>query len=387
MRKEGVNACETSENSVENCDCHVRARRRRIIERFYQMGAEPKKVLVALSGGVDSSTAAALLYRDGFDCAGVFMITNDSARHAQADAEAVAGKLGIKLYVLDLRKDFERILDYFCSEYKRGRTPNPCVFCNRMIKFGKLWDFAQNHEARFLATGHYARILRQNSCVGLYEAADAAKDQSYVLAMISKEVLPNILLPMGDYSKEQTRQMASEFGLGTEHHEESQEICFIPENDYVVVLEQRCPELVRKGNIVDSNGKVLGEHNGVHRYTIGQRRGLRVAMGKPYYVTKIDAEKNTVILGPKEEVMNKKFQAIGINWLTEKPASSFQAKVKIRYNDKGAFATVNLQEQSAAVEFDEPVSAITPGQLAAFYIRETGPSRLIGGGWIDKVVG
>lgn len=345
------------------------------------------KVLIALSGGVDSSTAAALLSREGFNCEGVFMITNDSAHHAKADAEAVAEKLGIKLHILDLRKDFERILDYFCDEYKRGRTPNPCVFCNRIIKFGKLWEFARNHEAEFLATGHYARVLSQNSCVGLYEAADVTKDQSYVLAMIDKDVLPHILLPMGDYSKKQTRQMAAEFNLGTEHHEESQEICFIPDDDYVAVLEQRCPELVRKGNIVDSTGKVLGEHNGVHRYTIGQRRGLRVAMGIPYYVTSIDAKSNTVTLGPKEEVMNRKLSAKGMNWLVKEPTSSFRAKVRIRYNDKGASATVVPQDNFAIVEFDEPVSAITPGQLAAFYIQEEYQYRLIGGGWIDKAMG
>ncbi|MBN2314228.1 MAG: tRNA 2-thiouridine(34) synthase MnmA [Sedimentisphaerales bacterium] len=346
-----------------------------------------KKVLIALSGGVDSSTATALLCREGFECAGVFMITNESACHAQADAEAVAGKLGIKLHVLDLRGDFEQILDYFCNEYKRGRTPNPCVFCNRLIKFGKLWDFAQRQGAEFLATGHYARICRHDRSVGLYEAVNAAKDQSYVLTMIDKDVLPNILLPMGDYSKEQTRQMAAEFGLGTEHQEESQEICFIPEDDYVAVLEQRCPELVRKGNIVDRAGKILGEHNGVHRYTIGQRRGLRIAMGIPYYVTGIDAGSNTVTLGPKEEVMSTQFRAAGVNWLVEEPASPFRAKVRIRYNDKGASATVIPQNNAATVEFGGPTSAITPGQLAAFYIQEESRSRLIGGGWIDNVMG
>jgi tRNA-specific 2-thiouridylase len=344
------------------------------------------KVFIALSGGVDSSTAAALLGREGFDCEAVFMITNGNVRHAQADAEAVAGTLGIKLHVLDLREDFEQILDYFCREYKRGRTPNPCVFCNRLIKFGKLWDYARSQGAHFLATGHYARILRHNDIVGLYEAANATKDQSYVLAMIEKNVLPNILLPMGDYSKEQTRQMAAEFGLGTEHHEESQEICFIPDDDYVAVLEQRCPELARKGKIVDSSGKVLGEHNGIHRYTIGQRRGLRVAMGTPYYVTKIDAESNMVTLGPKDEVMSRKLRAVGTNWLTEEQTSPFRAKVKIRYNDNGVSATVTLQNNDATIEFDEPVSAITPGQLAAFYIQEASQSRLLGGGWINEAI-
>ena len=350
-----------------------------------KMVGNGNKVFVALSGGVDSSTTTALLCRDGFDCEGVFMIMNDDARHAQAEAEMVAGELGIKLYVLDLRKDFERILDYFCSEYRKGRTPNPCVFCNRHIKFSKLWDFARSHGARFLATGHYARILNRGNNVGLYEAANPSKDQSYVLSMIEKDILANIILPMGDYSKDQTREMAAKFGLRAAQSKESQEICFIPNDDYIAVLEKQCPELVRKGNIVDSSGKVLGEHNGVHRFTIGQRRGLRVAMGRPYYVTKIDAESNTVTLGLKEEVMQKKLRAAGTNWLTDEPVSPFRAKVKIRYNSKGALAIVTPQDNSVAVEFDEPVSAITPGQLAAFYVQEEKNNRLIGGGWIDKV--
>ena len=348
------------------------------------MASNKRKVFVALSGGVDSSTAVALLQRDGFDCEGVFMITNDSARHAQAEAEMVSGELGIKLHVLDLRKDFEKILDYFCSEYKKGRTPNPCVFCNRHMKFKKLWEFARNHGAQFLATGHYARILNRSNDVGLYEATNPSKDQSYVLSMINKDMLPNIILPMGDYSKDKTREMAAKFGLRTAQSTESQEICFIPDDDYVAVLEKRCPELIRKGNIIDSSGKVLGEHNGVHRFTIGQRRGLRVAMGKPYYVTKIDAESNTVTLGPKEEVMKNKLRATNTNWLIDEPASPFRAKVKIRYNSKGALATVIPQDNRVVVEFDEPVSAITPGQLAAFYIQEGKNNRLIGGGWIDR---
>lgn len=348
------------------------------------MVAGRKKVFVALSGGVDSSIAAALLLEKGYDCAGIFMITNINSHHAQADAEQVAGKLGIKLYVLDLRSDFELILDYFCSEYKRGRTPNPCVFCNRYIKFGKLWDFARRNGADLLATGHYARIFKHNNQTGLYEGANFTKDQSYVLSMIDTEILPYIILPMGDYSKDQTRQMAAKFGLGTEHKAESQEICFIPGDNYTALLEQKCPELVRKGNIIDSTGKILGEHNGVHRFTIGQRRGLRVAMGKPYYVVKINAETNTVTLGPKEEVMQSKLWATDVNWLTDEPVKSFRAKVKIRYNDTGAPAWVSPEEKNVAVEFDEPNSAITPGQLAAFYIEEGKNTRLIGGGWIDK---
>jgi tRNA-specific 2-thiouridylase len=344
-----------------------------------------KKVFVALSGGVDSSTTAALLIEAGFACESVFMITSERSRHAEKDTEEVAKRLGIRLHVLDLRSEFERILDYFCGEYKRGRTPNPCVVCNRQIKFGRLWDFARDHGAAFLATGHYARVLGQNGQTGLYEASDAAKDQSYALSMIDKNILPHLILPMGDYLKKQTREMAAKFGLGTERKPESQEICFIPDDDYVSVLEQRCPEVTRKGKIVDSSGNLLGEHGGAHRFTIGQRRGLRVAMGKPYYVVKIDAESNTVTLGPKEELMHRQLRATDVNWLVPEPASPFRAKVKIRYNDKGACASIVPRGNVALVEFDEPNRAITPGQLAAFYVQEEEGSRLAGGGWIAEV--
>ena len=343
-----------------------------------------KKVFVAVSGGVDSSAAAAILLEAGFDCSGVFMITNGQYERAQVNAQEVAGRLGIRLYVLDLRKDFEDILDYFCGEYRRGRTPNPCAFCNKYIKFGKLWDFARDNGADHLATGHYARTLRHNNDVELYSAVDGCKDQSYVLSMIDRDILPFIILPMGSYSKGQTRKLAAKLGLGTEQRMESQEICFIPGNDYVGVLEQRCPELARPGKIVDRSGKVLGEHNGVHRFTIGQRRGLRVAMGKPYYVVKIDAESNTVTLGPKEEVMQSKLSATGVNWLIDEPKSALRAKVKIRYNDSGAVSTIIPRDDGVVVEFDEPNLAITPGQLAVFYLQGKEGSRVAGGGWIEK---
>ena len=352
-----------------------------------KMSANGKKVFVALSGGVDSSTAAGLLLEEGFDCAAVFMVTCDDGGDAQASAERVAERLDIKLYVLDFRKDFERILEYFCSEYKQGRTPNPCVFCNRYIKFSKLLDFAQSKAAELLATGHYARIVEIEDQIGLYEAANESKDQSYALAMVDKGVLSRVILPMGEYSKAQVREMAAKFGLGTETKKESQEICFIPDDDYVAVLEDKCPELVGKGDIIDSSGRVLGEHNGVHRFTIGQRRGLQVAMGRPYYVVKIDAESNTVTLGPKQEVMHTKLFATGVNWLIDRPRSAFRAKVKIRYNSEGFPGTVLPQAGGVVVEFDQPVSAITPGQLAAFYIQDKPGSRVVGGGWIEKVSG
>jgi tRNA-specific 2-thiouridylase len=343
------------------------------------------KVVVALSGGVDSSTAAALLLEAGCECLGVFMITSEQNRHSVTDVEDVARNIGIELRVLDLRPQFEHILDYFCREYGQGRTPNPCVVCNRLIKFGKLWDFTREVGAELLATGHYARTATHDADSGLYQGVDTAKDQSYVLSMVDRHMLSHITLPLGEYSKSQTRRIARRLGLGTETKEESQEICFIPDDDYVGVVEKRYPALAREGRIVDSSGKVLGAHRGVHRYTIGQRKGLRIAMGRPYYVTRLDAATNTVVLGPKEEVMHRRLSATRVNWLVDKPESPFRATVKIRYNDRGKPATVIPDGGGAHVEFEEPNMAITPGQLAVFYVDEDEAHRVAGAGWIDKV--
>lgn len=347
------------------------------------MNRPKKKVCIALSGGVDSSTAASLLLDKGYECFAIFMITCDSGLHAQDKAQKTADELGIKLHIIDLRQDFERILEYFCNEYQQARTPNPCVQCNRLFKFGKLWDFAKNSQADYIATGHYAKVLTNKQGVGLY-AADNPKDQSYALAMIKKDVLNHIILPLGDYTKEQTRALAAKLNLSTAQSKESQEICFIPNDDYAAILEKRCPQLVRKGKITDSAGNILGEHNGLHNFTIGQRRGLRVAMGEPYYVVKLDAQTNTVTLGPKKELMHIKLSASGVNWLIEEPREPFESNVKIRYNNKGQSAIVYPHGKTVEVIFDEPVSAITPGQLAVFYIKENLQNQVAGGGWIDR---
>ncbi|UCD52249.1 MAG: tRNA 2-thiouridine(34) synthase MnmA [Phycisphaerales bacterium] len=348
------------------------------------MSIEKHKVVVALSGGLDSSVATALLLEAGYDCQGVFMITSDENESVQAEARQVADRLGIELAILDLRAHFKQILDYFFSEYRRARTPNPCIVCNRTVKFGKLWDFARTSGAQFLATGHYARILGKNGDRGLYRAAHLPKDQSYVLSMVNRDVLNHVLLPMGEYSKDQARDIARKMGLGTDAKAESQEICFIPNDDYVALLEKHHPELVREGPIVDAEGKTLGTHAGIHRYTIGQRRGLRVAMGQPYYVIGLDAERNTVVLGPKAQVMHRRLRATGVNWLIDPPEAAFRATVKIRYNGQGKPAHVIPEGGAVRVEFDEPMLAITPGQLAVFYAEQDAMQRVVGAGWIEK---
>jgi tRNA-uridine 2-sulfurtransferase len=346
----------------------------------------PPKVLVAVSGGVDSAIAAATLKQAGFDCTAVYMKLYDQPAHKSEDAEKVAKHLDIPFEVLDLTGDFKNVIEYFCSEYKQARTPNPCVFCNRFIKFGKLLEYAKAKGADFIATGHYAQILEEKNGFGLYAAANTAKDQSYALAMINRAALENVLFPLGRLEKSQTRKMAESFGLEVSNKPDSQEICFIPDNDYAAKLESLCSELIRQGNIVDSSGKILGTHNGIHRFTIGQRRGLKVAMGVPYYVTKLNAAENAVTLGPEEELLHKGLTAGGANWLIDEPAEAFAALIKIRYNHKPVSGQVKPEKDIVRVFFEQPLRAITPGQAVVFYLKNEKGLKVAGGAWIKEVL-
>jgi tRNA-specific 2-thiouridylase len=343
-----------------------------------------KKVFIAMSGGVDSSTAAALLLEAGCDCTGVFMTVHAHAERHCDDARNIAKHLGIKFEALDLREDFKTVLNYFCSEYKQARTPNPCVFCNRNIKFGRFFDYAKSKGADFFATGHYIAVRREDTGPALYAAPNTEKDQSYALAMIKRNVLPFLLFPLGDFDKSHTRQIAKKLGLSVSDKADSQEICFIPDNDYAGKLEQLCPDISRAGNIIDSGGKILGTHNGIHNFTIGQRRGVRIAMGVPWYITKLDSITNTVTLGPLDELIHKSLIASSPNWLIDEPLQPFAAKVKIRYNHKPVSATVYPQPDSVKVVFDRPLKAITPGQTAVFYLESSAGLKMAGGAWIDE---
>jgi tRNA-specific 2-thiouridylase len=345
-----------------------------------------EKVMVLMSGGVDSTMAVVLLQEAGYACEGMYMVNTDAGPAGAESVKAVAEKLGVKLHVEDLRNEFSEVLEYFCSEYERGRTPNPCVFCNRRIKFGRLLESAKEKGADLLATGHYARVMETEDGWGLFNGVDKSKDQSYALAMIDRAVLSQIRLPMGEFTKKQTRELAGRHGLARMVKSESQDICFIPGDDYVRLVEERMPGLVKEGRIVDGEGRLLGTHEGTHRYTIGQRRGLGVAMGRPYYVTQIDALSNTVTLGPKSEVTAKGLRAEGVRWLMDAPREAFRAEVKIRYNSPARAATVYPEGGAARAEFDEAVSAITPGQLAAFYRAEGPGLRVLGGGWIEAIL-
>ncbi|MCD4831765.1 MAG: tRNA 2-thiouridine(34) synthase MnmA [Anaerohalosphaeraceae bacterium] len=348
------------------------------------MSSNGKKVFIALSGGVDSAVASVVLAEAGYECSAVHMVTSPQGWVHCRDAEKIAADLGIPIHVLELENDFKDVLDYFCNEYKNARTPNPCVYCNRNIKFGKILKFALDSGADYLATGHYIRIVQEANGPAIYAATNTAKDQSYILSMVARSALKHILFPLGEFDKSQARAIAKKLGLHIDNKPDSQEICFIPNDDYAAELERLCPEIIRDGQIKTDDGQILGSHKGIYKYTIGQRRGLKIAMGIPYYVTKLDSESNTVILGAREKLLSKELIASEANWLIDEPKEPFAAKIKIRYNHHGSSGTIYPMGRDVRVIFDEPMSAVTPGQTAVFYIETSAGSRLVGGAWIDE---
>jgi tRNA-specific 2-thiouridylase len=361
-------------------------------------GAMAVRVVLAMSGGVDSSVAAYLLKERGYEVIGLFMRTGSpSPDHAAggagykkgccsildaSDARRVADRLDIPFYVLNFQADFERLINYFVDEYLSGRTPNPCVLCNTWLKFGKLWSFGKQLDADFLATGHYARIVQPNGTPELHRAIDAAKDQSYVLFGLSKDLLPHLLFPIGNLRKEKVRHLAREAGLAIHDKRDSVEICFVPEGDHAVLVRERRTESARVGPIVDTGGRVLGQHHGIERFTIGQRKGLGVAAGERLYVVQILPGTNTVVLGQRQELLAAGLKATRVNWLLETPpAEPFSCQGKIRYRHTAAPATVTpLANGEVKVSFAQPQSAVTPGQAVVFYDG----SRVLGGGWIEE---
>lgn len=344
-----------------------------------------------MSGGVDSSVAAAMLQRDGYDVTGVFMCLGGAGTAASsgccspadaADARRVAGALGVDMFVLNLADAFEPIVADFAAEYARGRTPNPCIHCNSRLKFGRLIQRADDLGIPRVATGHYARLVQTPTGPAIARAANRAKDQSYALFAVAREALGRILLPLGDVADKQlVRDLARQLGLAVHDKPDSQEICFVEDDDYPALLALRAPEALRAGNIVDSSGKVLGRHEGYGRFTIGQRRGLRFAAGVPMYVIAIDAATASVVIGPREETLSSRLRASHANWHVDvEPGQAFPATVQIRYNHTGSPARVTVGPDGAFEAcFDEPVSAIAPGQAAVCYDGD----RLLGGGWID----
>jgi tRNA-specific 2-thiouridylase len=344
------------------------------------------KVAVAMSGGVDSSVAAALLKQQGHEVIGVTMklADNKNNQNAITDARKVTEKLGIPHHVVDLHDIFKRtIIADFCREYSLGRTPNPCVLCNRHIKFGILWEKAKGLGADFLTTGHYARIEKTKRGVYLLKKGkDKHKDQSYFLCQLTQEQLERSLFPIGDLIKDRVRKIAKEMGLPVASRPESQEICFVADDDHARFLKEHYRGEIKMGPILDWQGKKLGEHKGIMFYTIGQRKGLGITATEPLYVTAIEPEKNAIIAGTKEQTYSSELIADNINWITESMSKKpIKVKTRIRYRHPEAESTVSIiDENSVQVKFAKPQMAITPGQAVVFYDGDT----VIGGGRIIR---
>jgi tRNA-specific 2-thiouridylase len=406
------------------------------------------RVVLAMSGGVDSSASAWLLQQQGHEVIGLFMRSGSEATACAsptdsllpivdrrpskqgccsasdaADARRVSDALDIPFHALNFREEFGRIKDYFADEYLAGRTPNPCVMCNVWLKFGKLWEFAESVGAEYIATGHYARVMRESqmrslssqqtalepqdgstltphpgplprmesdssverfagergTTSGLYRGLDPAKDQSYVLFGIRRELLDRILFPVGDRTKSDIREMARQAGIRTADKPDSQEICFIPDNDYASFVGQYRGEQETAGEFVDTAGNVLGRHPGFERFTIGQRKGLGITFGAPRYVVQIDAATRRVVLGHKEDLARSTLEADRLNLLVDEWPDEFRCTAQIRYQHQAAECTVErIDANSIRATFDDPQYGVTPGQALVLYDGD----RVLGGGWI-----
>lgn len=352
------------------------------------------RVVLAMSGGVDSSASAVLLKEQGYEVIGLFMRTGvhsdstDTRRDNKkgccsaidsADARRVADKLDLPFYAMDFEKEFHRIIDYFADEYLKGRTPNPCVVCNTWLKFGQLWDFAQTLKADFIATGHYAQIVRSGGNAELHRGADPDKDQSYVLHGIRKEILDRLLFPVGSFKKPRIREIAQNAGLPVAMKPDSVEICFVPSGDHTDVVRKTRPNAATPGNIVEKDGTVLAAHDGIDRFTIGQRKGLGISGAAKRFVLDLVSETGDVIVGDADDLLAPGLVASRVNWLIDVP-TTLKCLAKIRYRHEACPATVTVQGDEVTVKFDTPQTAVTPGQAVALYDG----ARVLGGGWIER---
>jgi len=355
-----------------------------------------KKVVVGMSGGVDSSVAACLLKEQGYDVIGVTMQIWQEENPDQTaenggccglsavdDARRVAWSLGIPYYVMNFRKEFkESVMDYFVGEYLHGRTPNPCIACNRFVKWEALLKRSMEIGADYIATGHYARIMQlPNGRYTIRNSVTAAKDQTYALYNLTQEQLKHTLMPVGDYTKEEIRQIAEANHLAVAKKKDSMEICFIPDNDYAGFIEQAVDHVPGCGNFVDKDGNILGSHKGITHYTVGQRKGLNLSMGHPVFVTQIRPESNEVVIGDNEDVFSDSLVCGNVNWMAVDGLHQKEREViaKIRYSHKGAPCVIReLDDGRVECRFETPQRAITPGQAVVFYEDD----HVFGGGTI-----
>lgn len=357
-----------------------------------------KKVVIGMSGGVDSSVAAYLLKESGYDVVGVTMqiwqdeelekIEEDGGccgLSAVDDARRIAMQLEIPYYVMNFKKDFkEKVIDYFIDEYQKGRTPNPCIACNRYVKWESLLKRSLDIGADYIATGHYAQIVQlPNGRFALKKSATDAKDQTYALYNLTQEQLSHTLMPVGQYTKDEIRSIAEKISLRVANKPDSQEICFIPDHDYATFIEENIDGKIKEGNFVDQRGNILGTHKGIIHYTVGQRKGLNLALGHPVFVLEIRPETNEVVIGDADEVFARSLYADTLNFMSiEKLEEPMHVQAKIRYNHRGSSCTIQMvNENELLCTFDEPQRAITPGQAVVFYDGDI----VVGGGTIQKV--
>lgn len=353
-----------------------------------------KRALIAMSGGVDSSLAAKLMIDNGYECIGCTMklYNNEDVGIERSrtccslddveDARSVAYKLGMRFYVFNFTDDFhDTVINKFVESYKNGITPNPCIDCNRYMKFGKLFERAKILNCDFIVTGHYARIEKQGEKFVLKKAADESKDQSYVLYSMTQDQLAHTVFPLGGMKKTQVRAVAEQNGFVNADKPDSQDICFVPDGDYASVIEQQTGCKPAIGNFVDKNGNVLGKHRGLINYTVGQRKGLGISAPEPLYVCKICTQNNTVVLGKGEDLFKREAHVTDFNWISGVvPEHEFRCKVKIRYRQVEQWATVTpVTKDSVDIVFDDAQRAITPGQAAVLYDGDT----VLGGGTIE----
>lgn len=353
------------------------------------------RVVVAMSGGVDSSVTAAMIAKEGYDAVGISMrlYSTPPSSYSKSccspddlfDARMVASSLGIPFYVANYQDAFqERVIDYFVEEYRNGRTPNPCVACNNHLKFDILLKRSLALGAKFLATGHFVRVDRSGDVPVMRKGLDERKDQSYFLFGIPREALSRLLFPLGEMTKDQVREYARGLNLETAEKAESMEICFVTGRSYKDFVAARLAESdIVKGKIVHADGTVLGDHEGIHEFTVGQRKGIGLAWHEPLYVQAIRPKDGTVVVGPKSGLMVRGLVAERCNWLSfERPPGPMMCDVKIRYRSKAvpALVTVGADASTAFVEFETPMSAVTPGQAAVFYRGD----EVLGGGWIEE---